>query len=298
MGLKVVLSGVNFTDTTLPKLEKDPMLNAGSLILIDFANPSGWTSGSTLPVNNDLIPNIAWEKAAALLGSGTASSLSNIFRSALTGTSSSKHKEEFTTKKAFHGIVSQNPGVANQENFRIEAAAAIRQYLLDSLPETGSGRDFFLSMWYKTTRIAAHDTTVKSHFASTTSNFAYYMSTKAQEADIGDVLSTDSRLTNPNTADTLSIRNVHFNGFRGVKTGGILTTQLVPAAWGSHGAWAGTSLTTSGSYILYRYYLEDLTASGRTYAQADAQDQAMYNEAFGVGGRFYGDTYTSPSTLA
>lgn len=51
------------------------------------------------------------------------------------------------------------------------------------------------------------------------------------------------------------------------------------------------------SFVFYRTYLEDLTLSGRTYAQVSAADLALYNAAFGAGGRYAGDTFTDPATL-
>lgn len=54
-----------------------------------------------------------------------------------------------------------------------------------------------------------------------------------------------------------------------------------------------TGTTYAPSYILYRMYLEDLTVSGRTYAQVDAIDYAMWQTAFSAGGKFYGDTFTA-----
>lgn len=54
----------------------------------------------------------------------------------------------------------------------------------------------------------------------------------------------------------------------------------------------------AASRVLYRWYLEDLTVSGRTYAEVLAADYALYQQAFGVGGRYYGDTLpTDPSTI-
>lgn len=47
----------------------------------------------------------------------------------------------------------------------------------------------------------------------------------------------------------------------------------------------------TGSYVFYRTYLEDLTVSGRSYAQLEALDAALYAQAFGPGGRYYGDSY-------
>lgn len=52
------------------------------------------------------------------------------------------------------------------------------------------------------------------------------------------------------------------------------------------------------SWILYRAYLEDLTESGRTYAEVDAIDTAEYVKAFNPDGRYHDDLWTPPATLA
>jgi hypothetical protein len=52
------------------------------------------------------------------------------------------------------------------------------------------------------------------------------------------------------------------------------------------------------SHIIYRFYLEDLTVSGRSYATVDALSWAEYTKhVLTVGGRYYNDTFTSPSTI-
>jgi len=51
------------------------------------------------------------------------------------------------------------------------------------------------------------------------------------------------------------------------------------------------------SWIFYRAYMEDLTVSGRTYAQVDAEDLALFTEQFAVGGRYHNDTFTNPTTI-
>ena len=63
----------------------------------------------------------------------------------------------------------------------------------------------------------------------------------------------------------------------------------------------GSPSATSGKYAgcpswaLYSLYLEDLTVSGQTYAQASAKSQVIYNSRFGSGGIYSGDTWTIPS---
>jgi hypothetical protein len=61
---------------------------------------------------------------------------------------------------------------------------------------------------------------------------------------------------------------------------------------------SGSALTNQcPSDIFYRGYCEDLTVSGRTYADVDALDKALWDAAFAAGGRFAGDTFTAPSTF-
>ena len=49
------------------------------------------------------------------------------------------------------------------------------------------------------------------------------------------------------------------------------------------------------SWALYSLYLEDLTISGQTYAEAHAKSQAIYDIRFGAGGVYANDTWTIPA---
>lgn len=66
---------------------------------------------------------------------------------------------------------------------------------------------------------------------------------------------------------------------------------------GTIGAWIGGNYNKATSRIIYRARIEDLTVSGRTYEEVEAIDFALYTAAFAVGGKFYGDTYTDPTTF-
>lgn len=56
--------------------------------------------------------------------------------------------------------------------------------------------------------------------------------------------------------------------------------------------------SNSAAQVFYRFYLEDLTVSGRTYDEVDALDAAAFTTAFAPGGRYYGDTVpTDPNTV-
>jgi hypothetical protein len=57
----------------------------------------------------------------------------------------------------------------------------------------------------------------------------------------------------------------------------------------------GSEFGKLGAMIFYGFYMEDLTVSGRTYAQVDALVKAKYTkEVKTAGGRYFGDTYSAP----
>lgn len=100
-------------------------------------------------------------------------------------------------------------------------------------------------------------------------------------------------------SDVLGLRR------RNVATGGIVGTPpsaLVGSAmqWGSFGVVPSSSSPVSRmpSHVVYRYYLEDLTISGRTYAQVDAIDQRLYAAKISTpGGAYFGDTPSAPGSF-
>lgn len=305
MGLKLVLPGVVFTDPNLPKLYPDPIMSKGSLVLLDFAHSAGWDGDyATPPASDQRAPNIAWEQAAAILGGGSSYDLAAIYRQAiLSGSQSSKHKVEFSGKKGVHCIVSQNPGLASGENLRFSLPSLVKDYIKNHLPDTTPAgevqHDFYFSMWYKLTRPFGSGTAAQMILGANSGNYAV----NAVSTDIfgryngagttSGVTKRNSYTNGNNGLGSNIIKNTVFNSFAGEKASG----DLFDIWWGRAGAWNGFMATNSASYILYRVYVEDLTVSGRTYAELDALDYAMWQAAFAEGGRFYNDTYTDPATL-
>lgn len=292
MGQKVVLSDITFTDLTLPKLYPDPVMSDGAILLIDASNPAGYDNGSTVPVNGTLLPNIAWEQAKAQIGSGDRTTLSPTWSQSFTGTSSAKHKIEFTGKKGLHGIISQSPGVSAGASMGLVYPTTIRDLIY-----ANRAHSFYLSIWGKLTRQWIAPFTAPqtiSHNAGNTSNFQYFMDHNGINKNGGSVRQ------NPSPANTLGnfIRNASWAGFVGADPGAGSWSGRKIINWGSSDAWAGFNLINNPSFIFYKFYLEDLTVSGRTYAQVDAIDLALWTAAFASGGRFYNDTtYTDPATI-
>jgi hypothetical protein len=65
-GLQLKLP-TSFTDTTRAILRDDPVLAAGSLLLLDYAHPARPLAAG-VPANGALLPNLAFSTAAAMIG--------------------------------------------------------------------------------------------------------------------------------------------------------------------------------------------------------------------------------------
>lgn len=82
-----------------------------------------------------------------------------------------------------------------------------------------------------------------------------------------------------------------------VQASGAVATSNAGSSFKVQGG-SPSNYQSCGSQVVYRFYIEDLTASGRTYAQVRDLDYALYQrEVLTAGGRYYGDTHTDPTTI-
>lgn len=293
-----------FTDATLPKLRMDPILFAGSLVLVDFnhpANPGGYiAAASGVPANGASVFNIANVEAAAVLGGGTAATLAGSLALGGAINNNVKGKIERTGKGGLHGIVSQANALASGDGLSLNVAAALRSYIA-----ANTGHQFYVSAWDRITRAGTggantsmlHDLTAGAtaagfEFASVRSNAGGWNQAGGGIADshnAGDSLTLASRYS------AGRVTTASFASGAGASQFG--------AVWGAptgsyNNAVLGSRNNTWASFAHYRFYLEDLTVSGRTFAQVDAIDFALYTtEVLTAGGRYNGDTFTAVATL-
>jgi hypothetical protein len=293
-GLKTVIP-VSFTDTSLPIVQDDPILADGSLMLIDVGHSlGGWPVG--VPANGALIRNVAWQQAAAVVGSGTETTLSSTVESQA-GWSGGKGVLERTPKGGLHGIPSRTLADGTTQ-LQLALPSLLQTYL-----RTNPTRNIYHSTWYRLTR--TWDSTVTGGNGTTIEHTTASAASTNYKAILG--------VGGHSAAGGVQRR------VGGVGLGNAIATQDSPGAWvgtaptdnasyrfrffllGSAGAWAYTDALRRAkpAIVYYRTYVEDLTTSGRTWAEVDALDYAAYQAAFSVGGRFYGDTLpTDPATVA
>ena len=282
-GLKLVIPNFTSNNASLPILREDKRLTAGSLLLVDFSHPLMNTSA--IPANGSIIKNIAYQEAMTL----TATTEANISPSIVNTITPTGGLMEFTAKKGLHGIISQVNDIENGNEFQISVPQAIRTYIFNNI-----SRGFFVSIWDRKTRLALTQTSAYFYmFLQNTSNYGTIFQTGGGNTSGGKNLGNRMSVSSLNSLSN-QINNIGFSQLTGTPG----ATNASKFKFGSADAYSTAELNKACSNILYQIHIMDLTSAGLTYAQADALDLAEYNKAFGVGGRFENDTFTSPSTLA
>ena len=276
MGSKTVLSGA-FTDTSLPIIRNDALLSKGSLFLFDPSHSMGAVEGIAAGA---VVPNVAWLEAAALMPGETQNSLAGeVFHNLAAG----EILVERTAKKGIH-IINSLVNQTADRNWHIKLSSKIAAYMVAN----GTTHKFYVSSWFGRTRKGAGPAGSTFHLFNNPGNMFI-----APDEGLNGIGRLSFRATNDNGGVVPHHRftNTDINGVTGSPTnlqlgGGMLSNYT-----------GVTYRNKQNSIILYRAYIEDLTVSGRSYAEVDALDYAMYQAAFAVGGRYHGDTHTDPSTL-
>lgn len=301
MGRKLILTGTKLTDPTAPVLPSVDLImpTAGALLFLDPTHPSNpWP---TFDLNNTALstvslPNLAAAQAKALIPAGTDFGLgARYYKNASMTNDGVNSKIERTGKGALHVAFSQSRTEnAFAREVRIRSGEDISAYCF-----ANKGHSFYVSYWGRQTRGAkAFTAGAPQHSSGNGSNnfFGFY--------------------TRPTSAGEVAYPTTNPPRTAWSHDGAYSSATLVGAAplfqdVGIANASAAASVfidpltmvapadPSSGlnmnSMIFYGFYMEDLTVSGRTYAQVNALVRAKYErDVKTTGGRYFGDTYTAP----
>lgn len=303
-GIKITLP-MTFSDPDdeLPTLYADAILAPGSLVLIDF-NHSASDLAAGVPATGAVIPNLAWEQAAAAHGSGSETDWGMIYTETMVKTAGADGTVERTGKGGLHVIMSQATSQANRGVY-IGSGASGATPLISQYLRTNWNHAYYFSQWQRITRVGLapggdviypNDFTI--HNRAVNPNINHFLLRGDKVASYGTGL---EQRNDPALPEGLG------NVYRSLAvTGGTGTTPAaagdVMAALASIGQlpanFGAIGVNKSRSAVIYRAYLEDLTVSGRTVAEVDAIDHALWQAAFGTGGRFADDTFTAASSYA
>jgi hypothetical protein len=294
-GMKIVVP-TTFTDPTLLILRDDPLFyDAGSVFLLETNHPlSPMTVAAT---SGAVVPNLTSSSLKLL----QASLPENDYHGALLANGDfltlPNGKFEKSAKNGLHLIASQAASGSNSRYARVRIPAAAKTYLT-----ANTGHTYYWSVWDRVTRqfgntgLTGHGDFGAGQFwfskAADDSVRPVDATRKGWRAD-GAVGLTASG-TGSRTATGPLFQNISRNpvSVPVASSGNSIASENVVYV-GENGA------KMSASIVFYRAYLEDLTVSGRTYAQVDALDFAEYTkQVLTAGGRYYDDTVpTAPSTF-
>lgn len=298
MGKLLRLHGVSFTDPTAPKIVTRDMLESrGSLMLFDGQHEFGQFTG--LPAVNAAVPNVLSNFSQVMTGGvGPDNDLK-----VQSVRNNPQFKCERTTKGGIHGLITQGGSQVTSEAYLLYGPKAVSDYLL-----ANPTHQLYMSLWSVVTRAGLTSPAAQSPFhftngVSATTNNLFHMQGGLPSPGFSSAPTWRGSKAEPTFSDHTGgsvvppmkrFGALSVQGFTGTPPAAADRIQL---GVGTFGGWNGLNYNVCASRIIYRAYIEDLTFSGRTYAEVEALDYSMFLEAFAVGGRFYGDTYTDPATL-
>jgi len=291
MGKKIVLSGTALTDTAAPRLAAiDPIESAGSLYLIEPAHPKeAWSAGT--PADGGSVPNVFGDTLAGL-AAGAVDPVYDVSGDIANGT---KGAIERSAKGGLHVIISQVNALANGDGVTIRPPAAMVAYI-----NAHQGNDYFISVWDRLTRAYNGLSGLPAEYA-----VMHYSGGNGVGFGNGSGWAGTGLVT---VLSSSALGNVV-----GARRGWGAFDRSVGAMAAGQGSagplWGAPSTTFNGSVaathntkwacsVFYRMYVEDLTVSGRTYAEVADLDEKLFAVAcLTPGGRYYGDTFTDPATI-
>ncbi|MBK8583877.1 MAG: hypothetical protein IPL86_19315 [Flavobacteriales bacterium] len=281
---------------SFPKLYNDARITAGTLMLLDGGHSLGGLSDTVGGVQQ----NVAWDVAAEMIGSGTETTLSPTLALAGAGVGLGK---ELTTKGGLHIAARQTGAIGAGYGYTLTLPALIETYLM-----ANTGHQYFYSLWYEITRKGVGPLTGSgfplvslANTSASTAHFYNHFGSQDRTTELGALRYPHNGVTSGDGAYNNALGAGYQNQGQIGQVGTCTDLSVELMMWGALGSWAGTLVanpTHIPSWVLYSYCIEDLTVSGRTYAQASAADYAAYQVAMGSGGKFAGDAYTAPATLA
>lgn len=298
MGRFIRLQGVNSEFPSVDVL--DPILpEQGALFLTETAHPVNPWSGLENPTS---MPNIATAQTLALLGEPVASAGINYSFADTSFGGTDYGLAERSEKGGLHVIFTERD--YNLIQGGKGAWADLPQQIEDYFwSEASKYHRLYVSLWTQTTRAseASGQTNWHTSFGQSVSITAKYWfgfpAYGTVPASTGMVTPFEGRYGD--ALGALGPRRRSIGQEKGDHVAWSGSPQGYAFNFGTGGTANGyqSARNRVGSNVFYRIYIEDMTVSGRTYAEVDAIDAAMFAKAFGPGGRYYGDTWTDPATI-
>lgn len=286
-------------DLSAPKLYDDALMSKGSLVLLE---PSKSLDAKRLPEVGNLLTNLASSTAEKITGlSGTK--LDYTFYSER-NFEATDHIIERSTKGGLHVGVQQD-GTTTAQNgatWGLMSDESLSAYM-GKYPN----HVYYTSLWSRPTRMskkAPNGVNQQLVYIAGPNESAGIMYANTLLAAVVNESETGSNAPAPvssvprfvgRTAIPVEVGKDHYIDYAfDIRDWTAPVSRVVNRI-----RWQEGSATSGGgqSWILYRYYIEDLTVSGRTYNEVSTIDKRLYAKAFGVGGQYANDKYSSVAAI-
>jgi hypothetical protein len=299
---KVPVTTVGPNVSKLRKLTKvDRRESAGTLALFAPGHPAMAAAPPAFgaAAANVVMPNLFLAQAKLLIPAGNDANLQANMQQSTNFANLTKGKLEYTGKKGIHGIVSKASPMAGGDGAKIQFHTALLDYFY-----ANKSHNFYTSFWTQVTRTAgtSYTTSLLDFGAGSTSNdYGHFVHSSLGSGNWTTNLTAPGYTgTNYNT---LGGANRRYNAGAGKSVMVATALSTIQNNWGAPASSYNAAVVANNggilpSYIFYELFVEDLTVSGRTWQEVDAIDKSEFDKAFAVGGRYYGDTFTDPATLA
>lgn len=286
---RIRLAGITgFTGGIVAAADRAELLSSGSLVSVEPGNLADpWGS---VPATSTAVPNLAAAQCNALVGSGAADLLFvNEFDTA-------EGTVELSAAGGLHVIKKQAAGQTVGRAVRVTMTSALRTYLA-----TNSTHDIYVSWWGKRTRVGLSGAPVRytARIAGTstgqiTAGLAIHPTVDWTSGTSGSGLPSDARrigFSHNANADK------HFLAIASTSVAGDFGGTTHASAF-IDGIITSSDQEVSPSYLTWALYVEDLTVSGRAFAEVEDIDSALYTAmVLTSGGHYHDDTYTDPATV-
>lgn len=284
--LPVAFTGPNVAK--LPKVSRvDPLVTDGSLLLYEPGHPLS-TLGQAVG-SGTLLDNLAAENMRAVAKSATVGGM----RASLVdwGSYLAGGKVARSSKGGIHFDYDQSTVGDSTKSMLVIGGADMLSYLA-----ANTSHAFYFSIWTRTTRpfkrshvggaVPSRSTIVSPDPFGV---FGFFRRNEGGATEYPAV-------TNASRGESVAPLAANVGAFQNLaRPAGFAAPTLTPSNFSLYRQ-GNTGMTTadygiSESSIFYRFYAEDLTVSGRSYADVDSQDYAMFSrEVLTSGGRYYNDS--------
>lgn len=296
VGIKIRLPGVHITDLTAPIIPDVDLIlpQDGALLFLDPTHSyQQWTDAA--PAQGQLYPNLAYAQALDLVPAGNTTTLgAKLVLGSNFDNDGVQSLIERTTKGGLHILFSQTvSGDVNTEAY-VEAGSALKTYVL-----ANKAHSFYAAFWGKITRPSIAFTSGLPFHSRTDTQLGLALF-YSQPGTVGESEYPvgGTRVGHYQEGAVPEISDDNLFQDIAVSTATAMTAAILQAFSMSQFAGGSPNALRMKSMIFYGYYLEDLTVSGRAYADVHELVYAKYQrDVTTTGGRYFGDTYTDPDTV-